>query len=130
MIYPEGTHVLKEPKVLLQPPFRLLYSDFKACIGALREDYFVFSLHAAGLPLCYVKSARGKKLPDYLISWNGDDIVMEIGGRGKGRSQFKNVQYDKKIILYHSLDDADPMEISYDRMPLFLTGFLPERYAE
>jgi len=130
MIYPEGTNVLKEPKVLLQPPFRLLYNDFEACIGALREDYFVFSVHAAGLPLCYVKSTRGKKLPDYLISWKGDDIVMEIGGRGKGRSQFKNVRYDKKIILYHSLDDADFLEISDGRMPLFLTGFLPESYAD
>ncbi|MCF7945519.1 MAG: hypothetical protein K9L24_01505, partial [Spirochaetia bacterium] len=122
LIYPKGTNVLKEPKVLLQPPFRLLYNDFEACIGALREDFFVFSMYTAGLPLCYVKSTRGKKLPDYLISWKGDDIVMEIGGKGKGRSQFKNVQYDKKLILYHSLSKNDSMEITEDRMPLFLTG--------
>jgi hypothetical protein len=37
---PKGTNVLKEPKVLMFLPFRLLYSELQQCLGAIREDFF------------------------------------------------------------------------------------------
>lgn len=39
-ICPKGTNVLKEPKVLMFLPFRLLYRDWDECIGGIREDFF------------------------------------------------------------------------------------------
>ena len=41
----------------------------------------------------------GRKTPDFFIERRGQKIVLEIGGKGKGRSQFKGVQADRKIIL-------------------------------
>ena len=35
-IYPKGTNVLKEPKILMFLPFRLLYKEFQQCLGGIR----------------------------------------------------------------------------------------------
>ena len=43
-LFPVGTNVMKEPKVLLTPPVRLLYRALDDSIGSLREDLAVFML--------------------------------------------------------------------------------------
>jgi uncharacterized protein len=117
-ILPTGTNVLKEPKIILAPPFRLLFKEYEECIGPLREDFFIEMLTAAQFKYSYLKSTRGAKTPDYLIQ-NGDErIVVEVGGKGKGREQFKGVKDKKQIIFSHS-DRMDNI-----RRPLLLAGFL------
>ena len=66
----------------------------------------------------YLKGTRGEKTPDFLVEYGGQRLAFEIGGRGKGRSQFKGIQADRKIIL---TPDIAP---SLDRLPLYLAGFL------
>jgi hypothetical protein len=45
-------------------------------------------------------------------------LAVEVGGRGKGREQFKGVTVDRKLVFAHS----DVPE--GNRLPLFLLGFL------
>lgn len=120
-VFPDGANVLKEPKVFMELPYRLLYRSYQDCIGALREDFFASAMNQGGITFQYLKSKRGKKTPDFIIQGNDESIVLEVGGKGKGRSQFKDVTYDRKIILYHSSDDV---RVSSDRIPLFLLGFI------
>ena len=117
-IFPAGTNVLREPKVLMAPPCRLLYRDYEEALGGLREDFFAEAMKQAGLKFQYLKSTRGAKTPDYLIESGPDRLVVEIGGKGKGRSQFKGVNYDRKLIFAHT-DTPDAK-----RLPLFLLGYL------
>lgn len=118
-LFPSGTNVLKEPKVLLMPPLRALYHPTAAeGRGGLREDFFVFAMRQAGYALSYLKGTRGQKTPDFLLEHEGRRIVFEIGGKGKGRSQFKGIRADRKIIL------AEQAGLSHERMPLHLAGFL------
>jgi hypothetical protein len=72
-VFPAGTNVLREPKVLLVPPVRLLYREMQEAQGGLREDF--------------------------LVMHGGEKIAMEIGGRSKGYSQFKGVENCRRIIL-------------------------------
>jgi uncharacterized protein len=121
-VMPRGTNVLKEPKVMLQLPFRVLYRPPDEAIGALREEFFVLAMRMHGCAFDYLKSTRGAKTPDYLITVDGTDVVVEIGGAGKGRSQFKDVTYDRKLVLYD--DPTGSGRISPGaRLPLFLLGF-------
>jgi hypothetical protein len=60
---------------------------------------------------------RGTKTPDYLIR-DLEDIVFEVGGKSKGRSQFKGVGIKRKIIF------ADDFGMTGIRRPLFLAGML------
>ncbi|MCC5788319.1 MAG: ATP-binding protein [Opitutales bacterium] len=117
-IFPAGSNVLKEPKVLLMPPLRTLYRPLAECRGGLREDFFALAMRQAGFEMHYLKSTRGKKTPDFLINHKGKKLVFEIGGKGKGREQFKGVHADQKIIL------AEGTKLSSERMPLHLAGFL------
>ncbi len=113
-VFPTGTNVLKEPKILLSLPFRLLYKSKDDCIGALREDFFVETLRFSGQEYFYLKSTRGGKTPDYLFA----DTIIEIGGTKKGISQFKNFKARKKIILTH------PGIVDRVRRPLFFFGLV------
>lgn len=117
-IFPAGTNVLREPKVLLLPPIRLLHRPMDEAQGGLREDFFAMAMRQAGIPIQYLKSTTGQKTPDFLIEHHGRKIVFEIGGKGKGRSQFKGVQADQKIIL------APDVALSENRIPLHLVGFI------
>lgn len=117
-VFPKGTNVLKEPKILMSVPYRLLYADFQRARGGMREDFFVEVMRSLDMDVSYLKSTRGKKTPDYLLSHQGKNIVIEIGGKGKGREQFKGITPDKKIIAA----DADMTDDL--RRPLFLFGFL------
>ena len=116
-VFPMGTNVMKEPKVVMALPYRLLYRPLEEAIGGLREDFFVEAFRALGKEIFYLKSTRGQKTPDYLIR-DFEDIVFEVGGKGKGRSQFKGVDVKRKIILADGYDTADT------RRPLFLAGLL------
>ncbi len=113
-IFPKGTNVLREPKITFTLPYRLLYKEFEDCIGALREEFFVDVMKSLGKNFSYIKTNRGEKIPDYLV----DDIVIEIGGKGKGRTQFKGIKNKKNIIL------TQPGVVDEIRRPLFIAGFL------
>ena len=118
IVFPKGAKVMREPKVLMSPPYRLLFGENERTVGGLREDFFAEMMEAAGLHFDYLKSTRGKKTPDFLTSSGKERIVLEIGGKGKGRSQFKGITTDRKIIL--SAEDR----IDELRRPLHLLGFL------
>jgi len=117
-VFPAGTNVLREPKVLLAPPYRLLYRDYEDAVGGLREDFVAEALCQAGIPFHYLKSTRGAKTPDYLVETGGQKLVIEVGGKGKGRQQFKGVRADHKLVFAHT---AVP---DGRRLPLFLLGYL------
>ncbi len=116
-LFPAGTNVLKEPKIVMALPYRLLYRPLDEAVGGVREDFFVQAMKGAGRKLFYLKSKRGQKTPDYLVR-DSEDVVFEIGGRSKGRSQFKGVTVDKKIVL------TDGGEMTDTHRPLFLAGMI------
>ncbi len=118
LLFPAGTNVLREPKVLLVPPVRLLHRRADEAVGGLREDFFALAMRQAGIALQYLKSTRGAKTADFLVEHDGRRIAFEIGGRGKGRAQFKGITADRKVVL---APDAVP---SRERLPLHLAGFL------
>lgn len=118
-LFPAGTNVLKEPKILLMPPLRALYHPtMESARGGVREDYLVFAMRQAGYALHYLKGTRGQKTPDFLLEHAGQRLVFEVGGKGKGRSQFKGIRADRKIIL------SEQAGLSEERMSLHLAGFL------
>lgn len=118
-VFPKGTNLLKEPKVLMALPYRLLFREFEDCIGGLREDFFAEVMRHCGMDFYYLKSTRGAKTPDFLLDdGKSENTVIEIGGKGKGREQFKGVVADRKII-FSAGDACDGM-----RRPLFMLGFL------
>jgi predicted AAA+ superfamily ATPase len=117
-IFPAGTNVLREPKILLMPPIRLLHRPMDEAVGGLREDFFAMAMRQAGIPTQYLKSTTGQKTPDFLIEHRDRKIVFEIGGKGKGRSQFKGITADQKIVL------APDIAPSLGRIPLEMIGFL------
>jgi hypothetical protein len=85
----------------MDPPYRLLYSPFEECIGEIREDYFALAMRQHGGSFSYAKTTRGSKTPDFVLEHDGKTFVLEVGGKGKGRSQFKGLDYDTKIVLSH-----------------------------
>lgn len=117
-VFPAGTNVLREPKILMSPPIRLLYRDVEDALGGLREDFFVEVMKQAGIRFQYLKSTRGAKTPDYLIQDAPTRLAVEIGGPGKGRQQFKGVEIDRKLVFAHS---PAPERM---QLPLFLLGYL------
>ena len=106
----------KEPKILMELPFRLLYKTFDSCLGEIREDFFVEASKMNGLKINYLKSIRGEKVPDYYLPEK--DIIFEIGGKGKTTKQFKGFPLKRKLILTH------PGKIGENYRPLFMYGML------
>ncbi len=123
--FPGGTNVLKEPKVFMELPYRTLFRDFEDCVGELREDFFALAMAQHGVDFFYAKTTRGKKTPDFILDLDGNRVIVEIGGAGKGRSQFKGLEYDKKIVLFH--DTGVPVKSTIPRpgvrVPLHCLGF-------
>lgn len=117
-ILPKGTNVLKKPKIVMMPPVRTLFRPMAEARGGLREDYFSLAMRQAGLPLAYVKGTRGQKTPDFLIEHEEQHLVFEVGGKGKGRSQFKGIEADRKLIV------GEGVRRGPDIIPLHLFGFL------
>ncbi len=118
VVFPAGTNVLKEPKVLMYLPLRLLYQNEHQALGGMREDFFAEMMRMKGMDFNYLKTKRGAKTPDFFVKQDAGNIVVEIGGKGKGREQFKGIQMEKKLILTH------PSNIEGLKRPLFLLGFL------
>lgn len=116
-VMPKGTNVLKEPKVLMYLPYRLLYKPYDEALGGLREDFFMEMTACRGLEVFYLKSTRGAKTPDYYVREGQQDYIIEIGGRGKGRQQFKGITASKSLILAHG-EDTQGL-----KRPLFLIGY-------
>jgi predicted AAA+ superfamily ATPase len=116
-VMPAGTNVMKEPKILMRLPYRLLFQPFDNAIGAIREEFFAEMMISKGISFNYLKSTRGAKTPDYLVQSDNESYVIEIGGPGKGREQFKGFSGKKNLILAHS------NEINGIKRPLFLIGF-------
>ena len=56
-------------------------------VGALREDFFAETMNQAGHAYSYLKNNRGAKTPDFLLQDDAEKVVVEIGGRGKGRAE-------------------------------------------
>ena len=117
-VFPAGTNVLREPKILMFLPYRLLFKDFDDAIGGLREDFFCEAMLSSNLTFHYLKTNRGAKTPDYYIKYKNENIVVEVGGKSKGRKQFKGIDEKKKIIFTHSTI------VNKIKRPLFLLGFL------
>ena len=115
---PKGTNVLREPKILIQTPYRLLYSSWDDAIGAVREDFFATAMGMANMPFHYLKSTTGRKTPDFWLTTESGEWVVEIGGPGKGRTQFKGVRVERKMVLAH---DANSRR---NAKPLFMAGYL------
>lgn len=116
-VMPAGTNVMKEPKILMRLPYRLLFQPYESAIGALREEFFAEMMISKGISFNYLKSTRGAKTPDYLLQTAAESWVVEIGGPGKGREQFKGFEGKKSLILSHG------NEASGIKRPLFLIGF-------
>jgi len=125
-VFPEGTNVLREPKVLMEIPYRLLYRPYDESIGGLREDFFALAMEQHGRLFSYAKTTRGGKTPDFVIRSGEETVVLEVGGRGKGRSQFKGVEYDRKLVLSHAADARWAPGI---RAPLHCLGFPPDEVS-
>jgi hypothetical protein len=117
-LLPSGANVMREPKVLMCPPYRLLYRDYEDAIGGLREDFCVEMLFSAGERCTYLKSTRGSKTPDFLLQTKKGKSVIEVGGKGKGRSQFKGIEVESKVIF------GQGVSFKKNRRPLSLLGFL------
>jgi len=115
---PQGTNVLREPKILMQLPYRLLYQSWADAIGAVREDFFATAMSMANMPFHYLKSTTGRKTPDFWLTTASGDWVVEIGGPGKGRTQFKGVHVERKMVLAHAADSRR------NAKPLFMAGYL------
>ncbi len=118
IVLPEGTNVLREPKIVMNLPFRLLYKKYEEAIGGMREDFFVECMKISGNKINYLKTKKGKKTPDYLVEENGTRYIVEVGGKGKGIQQFKGINMSKSLIF------VDGERLDGIRRPLFLAGFL------
>lgn len=118
-VEPRGTNVMREPKILMCPPYRLLFRDMTSAIGPLREDFLVETMRMRGTPVRYLKTNRGKKTPDYVVALDGCEVVVEVGGKGKGHSQFKGYEAKRRLLLNHPSRGIDDT-----RRPLFLIGLL------
>jgi hypothetical protein len=53
-----------------------------------------------GKNISYLKSTTGSKTTDYILT--NEDIILEIGGKDKGRRHFKGMKSARKIILADS----------------------------
>lgn len=98
----------------------LVFQPVDAAIGALREEFFVLAMRQHGRQISYAKSTRGAKTPDYVLDLDAGRTVVEIGGTGKGRSQFKGFGYDRKVVLFDG--DRGPVQPG-KRVPLHCLGF-------
>ncbi len=122
IVFPNTRNVLKEPKILFCLPFRYFLAknpNDDILVGALREDFFVYHCFIKGLKISYIKSEKGQKLPDYLLSFNNEKYVFEIGGKNKSEKQFKGIDRSKiKTYLVQNPLGRD------DALPLILFGLI------
>lgn len=121
LVKPFGSNVLKEPKIMLAPPFRAALLKGKSTeemIGLLREEFFVGAMRMNGFGLHYLKGRRGEKKPDYLAVINGEKYVFEIGGPNKSLGQLKASKAKKTYVL------SQPANVTATHKPLIFAGFM------
>ena len=123
VIQPIGRNINKEPKILFSLPFRFVFEDKIPNTwleGAKREEFFVSNLKRLNLSYHYLKSKRGKKLPDYYVEIDQNKYIFEVGGKGKNLSQFKFAQRAdcQKFVL------SIPGKVNNNFIPLILWGFI------
>lgn len=122
VIKPIGSNVIKEPKIMLCPPFRFCYlknKDLKEIIGQLREEFFVESTKSNNIELFYLKGNKGEKKPDYATTINKTKYIFEIGGKNKTRTQIINEKEKSNIYIL-----TQPANIVNPYRPLIFFGFL------
>ncbi len=119
-IWPVGRNVLKEPKILLNLPFRIYLSEKEVSevMGILKEDFLVSQLKGLGIRLKYLKTKRGRKTPDFYLKWQGKEYVIEVGGKSKGRNQFKGIEVKNKVLALY------PFSSQKSAVPLYVLGML------
>jgi hypothetical protein len=117
---PAGKNVNKEPKILMQLPYRHLFCEWENCLGAIREDFVAMTLRSSGFAsINYLKNTRGEKVPDFLVENRlGEEMIFEVGGKGKGTNQFKGIADIKKYVLSDTQDWKDYQH------PLFMLGMI------
>lgn len=111
-----GSHLLKATeKIYLDNPniYQVIATEtgFDYQIGTVRELFFIKMLKNAGHSVHY------SKIGDFII----DDIIFEIGGKGKTRKQIKQIKQVKKD-AYLVKDDI--LYGGLNEIPLHLFGFL------
>jgi hypothetical protein len=85
-----------------------------------RKRYAFARLSASqGRPFVAFVGPCGAKTPDFVVMVNDRPVIVEVGGRGKGRSQFKGLAYDRKVVLYHGEGHPEAGR----RVPLHCLGF-------
>lgn len=117
-IFPKGTNVMKEPKILMALPYRLLYTDRERCMGGLREDFFAETMRMRCREIFYLKNKRGAKTPDFLCECDDRQVICEVGGKTKGTQQFKGIDIKEKIVF------ADGIESGGKKRPLMMLGMM------
>jgi len=119
VMLPYGSNVTREPKILYRLPLRSYFSEGTEednITGAIREEFFVHHLSNIDAEMNYLKSARGEKLPDYVVFHKNEKIIFEIGGAGKTRKQLKGISGSRFIL-------SQPGNLEKG-IPLILMGFL------
>ena len=116
---PYGSNVMKEPKVLMRPPFRSLFPSSDNSIGGIREDFVADMVSFISNEFYYLKDMRGRKCPDFLLMNEDKKIVFEVGGRSKSHSQFKELDLKYDTLIFKPGAGVSGIERS-----LSLLGFL------
>lgn len=98
--YGKGSKLIRgEPKLLFfHPNLRVAVAKalgIEPNIGAIREELAVFALKQRGWNIYTAKGL--KRSPDYIIEKGKEKYIIEVGGKGKNKAQFKGINM-KKIL--------------------------------
>ncbi|MFH0927499.1 MAG: AAA family ATPase [Candidatus Micrarchaeota archaeon] len=97
--------VRQDPKMLFyHPNLRKAVCESigtTADVGAMREELAAFFLNGRGWGIGTIRGM--KKSPDYIIEKNGERIILEIGGKGKGKAQLSEFSGKKLVIREQGL---------------------------
>ncbi len=119
-LFPYGTNITKEPKIVYELPFRAYFSEggsSERLTGAMREEFFVSHVcRLESVSLNYLKNERGEKLADYVVFSGRNKYIFEIGGSGKTAAQFKGIKSGKAYVVTQPWDG--------NGIPLLLFGLL------
>lgn len=77
----------------------------------------MLALRQHGVSFKYAKSSRSAKTPDFVLQTPRGTVVLEVGGKGKGRTRFKDLAYDRKVVAYHGTSRR-----RLPQSPLYPTG--------